>query len=95
MGAAPTWTQIYNAYMATGTIGNCASGFTCHASTMGSPTAAYSFLGSYMSGSPPRLVSRGSVLSWYGGNMPIGGPRSNAQATMDMNAWAAAGAKDN
>jgi hypothetical protein len=94
MTTAPTWTEIYNLYLKSGTIGNCNGGFSCHATISSAPNA-YSFLQAYMGGSPPRLVSRGSVLSWYGGNMPIGGPQSNAQATTDMNAWAAAGAKNN
>jgi hypothetical protein len=90
---APTWTQIYDSYLKAGTVGNCGN-FGCHAQASSAP-GAFSFLQSYMSGSPPRLVSRGSPLTWYGGNMPAGGPRTDAQATMDMNAWAAAGAMNN
>ncbi len=39
--------------------------------------------------------SSSSVLSWFGGSMPPGGTTSDAQATSDVNAWAAAGALDN
>ena len=35
-----------------------------------------------------------SILSWMGGNMPKGGPSSNAAATTDIEAWAAAGAQN-
>ena len=88
--------MIYNAYLKSGTVGNCGSTF-CHpeAST---PTGAYSYLESknYMSGSPLRLVRQGqSCLSWYGGDMPIGRAGSdNTQAVMDTNVWAAAGANN-
>jgi hypothetical protein len=36
-----------------------------------------------------------SCLSWMGGNMPPGGPGSNAQGTADFEAWKAAGAQNN
>jgi len=87
--------MIYNAYLKSGTVGNCGSTF-CHAQA-GTPKGAYSYLQAYMSGSPPRLVKQGqSCLSWYGGNMPIGGGgANNTQAVTDMNAWAAAGAQNN
>jgi len=96
MTSGVTWTQIYNSYLKAGTVGNCNSGFTCHAQ-MNSPTGAFSYLQGqgYMNGSPPRLVSSGSCLKWYGGNMPLGGGGSIAQAKTDMDAWAAAGAKNN
>ena len=68
------------------------------------PTSAktYAYLASvgYIGGACPTLVQNGvSCLSWYGGgNMPPGGtgnPASDAQAVVDMNAWAAAGAQNN
>jgi hypothetical protein len=48
-------------------------------------------------GNPPQLTRSGSCLTWYGGNMPPGGPGASkmAQAVTDMNAWAAAGAQNN
>jgi hypothetical protein len=46
-------------------------------------------------GSSPALTNpNSSCLSWYGGNMPPGGP-NDQQAVTDMNAWAAAGGLDN
>jgi hypothetical protein len=36
-----------------------------------------------------------SILSWMGGSMPRSGPTSNATATSDVEAWAAAGAQNN
>jgi hypothetical protein len=36
-----------------------------------------------------------SILSWMGGNMPRGGPSSDAAATADIEAWAKAGAANN
>ena len=64
---------------------------------MNSASGSYSWLSSqgYIRGTGSVLVGAGSCLTWYGGNMPPGGPRSNAQATSDMNAWAAAGAMNN
>jgi hypothetical protein len=91
---APTWTQIYTSYLKAGTPGNCAAG-GCHSFQMPNPKSAYSYLQAYISGSSSILVKTGSCLSWYGGNMPPGGPRTEAMATSDMNAWAAAGAMDN
>jgi hypothetical protein len=50
----------------------------------------------YLGGSSPSLTNpNSSCLTWYGGNMPPGGPSSVPQAVSDMNAWAAAGAQDN
>jgi hypothetical protein len=68
----------------------------CHAGT-GSPSSMYTWLQGrgQIGGNPPALTSNlVSCLSWYGGNMPPFGPQ-NAQAVSDMNAWAAAGAKNN
>jgi hypothetical protein len=63
---------------------------------MATASSAYSWLaGQGYMGSPPPLTGTRSCLTWYGGNMPVGGARTNAQAVTDMNAWAAAGAKNN
>jgi hypothetical protein len=64
---------------------------------MASPSGAYSYLQGkrYISGTSSTLAKSGSCLSWFGGNMPPGGPRTNAQATADFQAWAAAGAQNN
>ncbi len=90
---APTWTQIFNSYMANGKEGRCAS---CH-SQGSSATKLYSWLQGkgYINGKSSALVSTSqSCLSWYGGNMPPSGP-NDAKAVSDMNAWAAAGAANN
>jgi hypothetical protein len=89
-----TWSTIYTKYLAGGTIGNCTK---CHGLQMFNASASYSWLQSqgYINGKGSVLVGSGSCLSWYGGNMPPNGPRSNAQAKTDMAAWAAAGGMNN
>ncbi len=85
--------MLFNKYLTIGTIGNCNF---CHPG--GSPSQLYGYLQGrgYVGGANPSLTSPSkSCLSWYGGNMPQGGPTSNAQATTDMNAWAAAGGQNN
>lgn len=82
---APTWTYIYNQYLAT-----CQR---CHYQMMAAPSA-YTWLRGlgYIDGTKSPLVStQESVLSWYGGNMPPDGT-ANPQAVADMNAWAKVGA---
>jgi hypothetical protein len=90
---APTWTQIYTKYLANGAVGTCGR---CH-NQMNTAAGSYSWLSSsrYISGTASPLAKNGSCLTWFGGNMPPGGPRSDAQAVSDMDAWAAAGAKNN
>jgi hypothetical protein len=91
-GAAPTWSALYTEYLATGTEGNCQG---CHAGQMGSASASYAFLQGkgYISGTGSSLVKNSSCLSWFGGNMPPGGP-SDATAAAAMSAWVAAGAQN-
>ena len=91
-GPAPTWSALYAEYLASGTEGNCQG---CHGSQMGSASAAYSFLQGkgYISGASSSLVKGSSCLSWFGGNMPPGGP-SDAKAAAAMSAWVAAGAQN-
>ncbi len=92
--SAPTWTTIFNTYLAGGTKGRCSS---CH-SQGSSKSNLYSWLQSkgYISGTSSALVDPNqSCLTWYGGNMPTNGPSSWSAAVTDMNAWAAAGALDN
>jgi hypothetical protein len=64
---------------------------------MSTASGAYSYLSSqgYISGTGSLLCKSGSCLTWYGGNMPPLGSRSDPAAVSDMNAWAAAGAMDN
>lgn len=98
-GAAPTWTEIYTKYLSANSPAACAACHT-HATQMPTASASYTYLASegYIGGACPTLVQVGaSCLSWYGGDMPPGGtgnPASDAQAVIDMNAWAAAGAKN-
>lgn len=90
---SPTWTSIYNNYLAGSTEGRCSA---CHGQCS-SAKNTYSWLSGkgYISGTSSALVdSSQSCLSWYGGNMPPSGP-SDAKAVSDMNAWAAAGAANN
>ena len=90
---APTWTAIFNDYLAGSKEGRCSG---CH-SQGSSASNLYSWLQGkgYISGTSSKLVSNSqSCLSWYGGNMPPSGP-SDATAVSDMNAWAAAGAANN
>jgi hypothetical protein len=90
---APTWTMLYTEYLKPGTPGNCNT--ACHFQ-MSSAGSAYTYLKGqgYINGTGSILAKTGSCLSWYGGNMPPGGPR-NMQAVTDFDAWAAAGAMDN
>jgi len=88
-----TWSEIFSAYLASGTQGNCDH---CH-SEGSSASNLYNWLSGkgYINGPSSKLVSTSSsCLSWYGGSMPPGGG-SNAAAVSAMNAWAAAGAADN
>jgi hypothetical protein len=91
-GAAPTWAALYQSYLASGTEGHCAS---CHSETS-SASGTYTWLQGrgYIAGTTSTLVASGSCLTWFGGNMPPGGP-NDAQAASDMTAWAADGAQNN
>jgi hypothetical protein len=65
---------------------------------MSSPSSAYSWLsgrGYITSTNAPLADPSQSVLSWLGGNMPPGGPGSNAAAASALSSWAAAGAPNN
>jgi len=86
--AAPTWTYLYNTYLASGsTPGNCDG--SCHRhSQCDNPSDCYSWIGS-------RVSNGAGLLSWDQGYMPPGGPSSLPQAEADFNAWAAAGSQDN
>jgi mono/diheme cytochrome c family protein len=87
---APTWTQVYSEYLALGTTGNCAG---CHGG-YGSAKAGYA-----KGGGAAWAKLGSSRLTWYGGDMPPGGPGPNdpqgAKARADMDAWLAAGAQVN
>ena len=91
---APTWTDVFNNYLANNTQGRCAS---CHGQ-MSSKSNAYTWLKGkgYINGTGSAMVVAGrSDLSWFSGNMPPNGPTSWSQAVTDMKAWVAAGAANN
>ncbi len=82
--SAPTWTYLYTTYLAEGsTIGDC-DGSCHHHSECSSASACFNWIGNDI-----------QRLSWEGGNMPPGGPSSDAQAEADFAAWQAAGGQDN
>ena len=82
-----------NTYLKSGTVGNCGKS-GCH-SQMNSPSSAYSWMGQKGYSGAAMVDAQRSPISWYGGNMPPSGPSSSSAAETDMNAWAAAGAKNN
>jgi polyvinyl alcohol dehydrogenase (cytochrome) len=90
----PTWSALYTAYFAAGTVGHCSN---CHAPT-NTATGLYTFLQTrgQIDGVNSRLAQTGnSILTWFGGTMPLGGPSSLPQAEADVRAWVAAGALNN
>ena len=96
-GKAPTWTQLFKAYMAAGTVGNCAhSG--CHPTAMGTPHAAFAWLSAegQLRGSQPAITDpSSSCLSWLGGDMPPSGPSSDPAVNKDFTMWVSVGANEN
>jgi polyvinyl alcohol dehydrogenase (cytochrome) len=92
-----TWTDIYNAYFASGTIGHCAG---CHNGSgrvvpLNSASVAYDSLQSVgqINGTASPLSVRGaSRLSWIGGDMPPNGPTSAPDAEQAIRDWVANGA---
>jgi hypothetical protein len=104
-GPAPAWTDLYNLYLVAGKIGDCTdTNILCH-SQYSSPSAMYGYLmtQNQLGSNPPALTDpTRSCLTWYAGPndtvmnlMPLTGNPTSAQAVMDMNAWAAAGAPNN
>jgi hypothetical protein len=89
-GSAPTWTEIYATYLASGTEGHCVN---CHSSAS-SASAAYALVqsGGYVNGTQSTVSH---LFSWMGGIMPPGGPASDTKGTAAVKAWVAAGALDN
>jgi len=90
-----TWTQLFNAFFVAGTVGNCTA-MGCH--NYPTPQALYSYLEAMLQvgGPNPALTNPNtSCLTWYGGDMPMGGAASAPQVVAELNAWAAAGAQDN
>lgn len=94
---APTWSTIYDRYLAAKTDGGCGRSHACHADEMADAASTYSWLQQrgYISGSRSPLASTtNSCLGWFGGNMPPKG-KANPQAAEEISAWVAAGARDN
>jgi hypothetical protein len=93
----PTWTQLFDAYLAVGKVGNCGhSG--CHQGSMDTPAEAYSWLQQrgQLGGAHPELTdTSSSCLTWLGGDMPPGGPGADPVAEKDFDAWLKAGAMNN
>jgi polyvinyl alcohol dehydrogenase (cytochrome) len=95
-----TWTGIYNAYLASGTIGHCAG---CHNGSgrvvpLNSASLAYDSLQSVgqINGTASALSVRGaSRLSWLGGDMPPNGPSTAPDAEQAIRDWVANGALKN
>lgn len=87
-----TWRGIVATYFGAGTVGHCTN---CHAE-MGEGKTAHEFLRArgHINGASSRLVGAGSPLTWFGGAMPPGGPKTYPEAERDLRAWVAAGAKN-
>ena len=92
--SAPTWTQLYTNYFATGTAGNCAS---CHGSgtqpTFNSAATLCAALknSGYIGNGTATLEN---LLKWFnnGGGMPANNNPTPANAVADITAWQNAGA---
>jgi polyvinyl alcohol dehydrogenase (cytochrome) len=92
-GSGLTWTSIYNNYFAAGTTGHCPQ---CHGAAS-TATGLYDFLqtsGQIAGTASPLVDPDASVLTWFGGGMPPGGPTDLPQAEADLIAWVAAGARN-
>jgi len=85
-----TWSKIYSAYLGSGTTGRCND---CHGQCA-TASGCYTWLKG-KSQIPDIADPQYSCLSWLGGNMPPRGPKSNAAASADLSAWAAAGGQNN
>jgi hypothetical protein len=95
---APTWTELFNGYLAAGKVGNCAHSGSCHQNVMRSPRAAFSWLQAQgqLSGSEPGITDpTSSCFSWLGGDMPPDGPASDPIVERDFELWVKDGAKNN
>jgi len=92
----PTWTYLFNTYLAAGTPGNCAAchyvGYYGYSGGCDDPVDCYDFIGNGLWGG---LSAGGGLFSWDEGDMPSGGPTSLPQADIDFGAWIAVGSPDN
>jgi hypothetical protein len=105
-GGAPTWSQIYALYMGPGTPGHCSGTGGCHTTAHGGFTCGSNesacFQGLVAAGlvtpangsaSPIGVVGQ-SPLVWLGGGMPLDSAASNPAAAAAVQAWVAAGARE-
>ncbi len=105
-GAAPTWSSIYAQYIGPETPGHCSGTGGCHTSRRGGfmcgTTKADCFAGLVQSGlvtpangaQSPLGVAGQSPLVWLGGSMPLDSDAQNPAAAAAIQAWLAAGAKN-
>jgi hypothetical protein len=104
---APTWTQIYAQYIGPGTPGHCSGTGGCHTASRAGfkcgTSASECFTGMVQAGlvtpangaaSPIGMVGQ-SPLVWLGGGMPLDDDSPNPAAAVAVQAWVAAGAKNN
>ena len=93
--AAPTWTALFNTYLASGTtMGHCGN---CH-STASDAASFYADLqrAGQISGTNSAITTQNSVLVWFGGDMPRDGVVGDmTPAIIDFEAWVADGAQNN
>jgi hypothetical protein len=84
-----TWSSLYTTYFTTDCVG-------CH-SQMNTASGAYTWLQQlgYVNGTSSKLSTTGSCLTWYGGNMPTFGYTLPTSGKCPLEAWVAAGAKNN
>ena len=105
--AAPTWTQLYAQYIGPGTPGHCSGTGGCHTNARGGfkcgTNKADCFAGLVQAGlvtpangaqSPIGIVGQSS-LAWLGGGMPLDNDAPNPAGAAAVQAWVAAGAKNN
>ena len=90
----PTWTYLWNTYLAAGTPGDCSA---CHMAgyyygSCDDPVDCYDFIGNGQWGG---LTAGGGLFTWDNGYMPPSGTTSLPQADIDFGAWIAAGSPDN
>ena len=91
----PTWTELFDIYLSGDTsMGHCES---CHsyAANAASLYQALSTNGQINGVNSPLVGSR-SILTWFGGRMPLDGANGDAaRAAVDFEAWVASGAEQN
>jgi hypothetical protein len=105
-GDAPTWSQIYALYIGPGTPGHCSGTGGCHTTAHGGFTCGTNksacFQGLVSAGlvtpangsaSPIGVVGQ-SPLVWLRGGMPLDSAAPNPAAGAAVQAWVAAGARD-